>query len=305
MALRIIKTPFPFSLPGIPTIYVIINVNISVDRFLNFYDAILEQQLASTQLPTVIHETVTLQSGFEARVQILLPTHQNLRSTSRTLPVLLKVYAGPASQIVTDEFSIGFEEYIVSDRNYAVVKIDGRGSNYRGWKYRSPIYKVLGTVEIEDQIETLRILTEKYPILDKKRLSVFGWSYGGFAAAKAVEIAPAGFFKCAIAVAPVANFLYYDATYTERYMGNAGKAAYDNGDITTNVTNFKNTHLLLAHGLYDDNVHFQHSALLIEALQMADIQFDMMVYPNQDHGISRRKHLYDKMTNFLDKCAQQ
>ncbi|KAJ1350561.1 hypothetical protein KIN20_006374 [Parelaphostrongylus tenuis] len=279
----------------------------NVDRFLYSHDVMLEKQLRNTRLPTIINETVTLQNGFETRVQILLssPSHQNLRSTSRTLPVLLKVYAGPTSQIVTDEFSIGFEEYIVSDRNYAVVKIDGRGSNSRGWKYRSAIYKVLGTVEIEDQIETLQILTKKYPVLDKKRLTIFGWSYGGFAAARAAEMAPPGFFKCAIAVAPVANFLYYDATYTERYMGNAEKAAYDSGDIITNVTNFKNTRLLLVHGLYDDNVQFQHSALLIEALQVAGIQFDLMVYPNQDHGILRRNHLYRKMVDFLDKCAQQ
>ncbi|KJH43928.1 peptidase, S9A/B/C family, catalytic domain protein [Dictyocaulus viviparus] len=134
----------------------------------------------------------------------------------------------------------------------------------------------MGTVEIQDQIEAIRVLMKKYPILDRSRLSVFGWSYGGYAAARISETAPEGFLKCAVCVAPVANFLYYDATYTERYMGDAGRAAYDSGDITANISNFKKTRLLLIHGLYDDNVHFQHSALLIEALQLADIDFDLM-----------------------------
>ncbi|KIH57090.1 peptidase, S9A/B/C family, catalytic domain protein [Ancylostoma duodenale] len=131
------------------------------------------------------------------------------------------------------------------------LRIDGRGSNGRGWKYRSAFYGALGTVEIDDQIETIRKVIKKYPFLDDRRLFVFGWSYGGYATALMVERAPEAFFKCAVSVAPVANFLYYHAGYSERYMGNADKAAYDAGDITNNVSNFKKTRLLLIHGLYD------------------------------------------------------
>ncbi|WKX91676.1 hypothetical protein Q1695_010033 [Nippostrongylus brasiliensis] len=258
-----------------------------------------EARLDATLLPTVTTDTVPLKDGFEARVQILMPSDQRHRSSSRSLPVLLKVYAGPSSQMVTDEYSIGFDEYLVSAQHFAVVKIDGRGSASRGWKYRRAIYGALGSVEVEDQIEALRAVLKKHPSLDGSRVTIFGWSFGGFVAVKATEKAPEGFFKCAISVAPVANFLYYDATYTERYMGNAGRAAYEAADITSNVSNFRKTHLLLAHGLYDDNVHFQNSALLMEALQMNDIDFDAMVYPNQDHSITRRSHLYHKMVNFL------
>lgn len=267
-----------------------------------------EARLAATLLPTIISETVPLKDGFEARVKILLPPDQRHRSSSRSIPVLLKLYAGPNSQIVNDEFapSMGFDEYLVSAQNFAVIKIDGRGSGGRGWKYRSAVYGALGTVEIDDQIEAVRAVIKRHPLLDSARLSIFGWSYGGFAAAKATEKAPEGFFKCAISVAPVANFLYYDATYTERYMGNAGKAAYEAGDITVDVSNFRRTHLLLVHGLFDDNVHFQHSALFMEALQLNDIDFDTMVYPNQDHSISRRNHLYHKFVNFLSSnCVKQ
>ncbi|EPB71862.1 peptidase, S9A/B/C family, catalytic domain protein [Ancylostoma ceylanicum] len=137
--------------------------------------------------------------------------------------------------------------------------IDVRGSNGRGWKYRSAFYGALGTVEIDDQIVTIRNVLKKYPFLDARRLFVFGWSYGGFAAASIVERAPEAFFKCAISVAPVANFLYYETSYTERFMGDAGEAAYDASDITTNVSNFKTTRLLLIHGLYDDCRQFQQN----------------------------------------------
>ncbi|ETN71738.1 hypothetical protein NECAME_19194, partial [Necator americanus] len=160
-------------------------------------------------------------------------------------------YAGPGSQIADDRFTMGFEEFLIISRNFAVVNIDGRGSNGRGWKYRSPIYGALGTVEIEDQIEGIRQVIKKYPFLDDRRVSVFGWSYGGYAAALISERANTSFFKCAISVAPVANFLYYDAAYSERYMGSADKSAYNAGDITNNVSNFEKTRLLLIHGMYD------------------------------------------------------
>ncbi|ETN75983.1 hypothetical protein NECAME_11979 [Necator americanus] len=91
----------------------------------------------------------------------------------------------------------------------------------------------------------------KYPFLDAHRLSVYGWSYGGFAAALMTEKAPESFFKCAISVAPVANFFYYHGSYSDKYMANAEKSAFDAIDITKNVANFKKTRLLLAHGLYD------------------------------------------------------
>ncbi|EYB88484.1 hypothetical protein Y032_0246g37 [Ancylostoma ceylanicum] len=187
-------------------------------------------------------------------------------------------YAGPVvPQRVSDEFKYELDEMFVLRAKFAVVIIDVRGSNGRGWKYRSAFYGALGTVEIDDQIVTIRNVLKKYPFLDARRLFVFGWSYGGFAAASIVERAPEAFFKCAISVAPVANFLYYETSYTERFMGDAGEAAYDASDITTNVSNFKTTRLLLIHGLYDENVHFQHSALFIDALQRNNIDFDLMV----------------------------
>uniref|UniRef100_A0A1I7WHN5 Peptidase_S9 domain-containing protein n=1 Tax=Heterorhabditis bacteriophora TaxID=37862 RepID=A0A1I7WHN5_HETBA len=115
-----------------------------------------EKRIANSQFPAIFDETINLTSGFEARVKLLLPPDQITKAQSRSLPLLIKVYGGPGSQIVNDEYSAGFEEFLVTTRHYAVLKIDGRGSTSRGWKYRSAIYGALGTVEISDQIETTR-----------------------------------------------------------------------------------------------------------------------------------------------------
>ncbi|VDK47164.1 unnamed protein product [Cylicostephanus goldi] len=146
----------------------------------------------------------------------------------------------------------GSEKFVGVTAVLAAFQIDGRGATGRGWKYRSAVYGALGTVEINDQINGLRTILRRRSFLDANRLSVYGWSYGGYASALIVERAPLGFFKCAISVAPSANFLYYDATYTERYMGifQNSSVFYANA-ITKNVTNFEKTRLLLIHGLYD------------------------------------------------------
>ncbi|KAK6741257.1 hypothetical protein RB195_009237 [Necator americanus] len=292
--------------PALPRYYLGEIIGRKVENLVQILrDDYFERMLPLTRLPTVIRDTVPLKQGYEANVKIYLPPGQ-LRQ-SNPLPVLLKVYAGPSGpQMANDEFLTmnEFVEFIVASQNYAVVMVDGRGSDGRGWKYRGAFYGALGTVEIEDQIEGIRQVMRKYPFLDAHRLSVYGWSYGGFAAALMTEKAPESFFKCAISVAPVANFFYYHGSYSEKYMANAEKSAYDAIDITKNVANFKKTRLLLAHGLYDEVVHFQHSALFIEALQRNDIDFDVMVYPNEDHGIgSSLFSLQTKMASFLEQCA--
>ncbi|KAK6729190.1 hypothetical protein RB195_006311 [Necator americanus] len=294
--------------PAVPRYYLGDIVGGKVENLVEILkDESYEKELDSTILPSIIRDTVPLAQGYEANVKIYLPPNQASRSSSSSLPVLLKVYAGPGGpQMASDECftTDGFVEFLVTSRKYAVVMIDGRGSNGRGWKYRGAFHGALGTVEIEDQIEGIRQVIRKYPFLDAHRLSVFGWSYGGFAAALMSEKAPESFFKCAISVAPVANFLYYNTAYSEKYMGNAEKSVYDASDITKNVSNFKKTRLLLLHGLYDENVHFQHSALFIEALQRNDIDFDVMVYPNKDHFITS-EHLHKKISSFLKQCAKR
>ncbi|VDK40705.1 unnamed protein product [Gongylonema pulchrum] len=141
--------------------------------------------------------------------------------------------------------------FLASNTKYIVVYIDGRGSGMRGWKYKEPVYGRLGTVEIDDQIETMKILAAKHRFIDSKRIGIWGWSYGGFVAAHVVERDSGRLFKCAVSVAPVTDFKLYDATYTERYMGDASELAYERANLVRNVSMFKHVKFLLVHGTAD------------------------------------------------------
>jgi len=255
-------------------------------------------------LPTVHFENVTLKNGHVAQTKMLLPPGLKMTSMEHRYPVLVDVYGGPGTQKATEEWlSSNIDIYYASNPRYVVVFIDGRGSGNRGWKEKAPIYGNLGTVEVDDQIEAIRRLMAKHWFMDKHRVAIWGWSYGGFVAARAIERDNKKTFRCAVSIAPVTNFKYYDATYTERYMGSASKHAYDETDLTRNVSAFHNTQFLLVHGTGDDNVHFQNSAIFSKALTDENVQFDFTAYTDDSHDLaSSRWHLYNRMSNFLRRC---
>uniref|UniRef100_A0A7E4ZW03 Dipeptidyl aminopeptidase-like protein 6 n=1 Tax=Panagrellus redivivus TaxID=6233 RepID=A0A7E4ZW03_PANRE len=266
----------------------------------------LEKAIHYTQvLPRVLYDNVTLRNGYQARVKMLLPPGLNdIKSYDKRYPVLIDVYAGPGTQKATDEWlANSVDIYFASNPHYVVVLIDGRGSGGQGWRQKAPMYGALGTVEVDDQIETVRRLMAKYYFMDNHRVAIWGWSYGGFVAARAVERDTRGTFRCAASVAPVTHFKFYDATYTERYMSSASKEAYEATDLSHNVTAFHDVQYFLAHGTGDDNVHFQNTAVFIRALSDENVQFDLSVYPDDTHSLgSSRWHLYHKLTNFFKRC---
>ena len=138
--------------------------------------------------------------------------------------------------------------------------------------------------------------------MDASRIGIQGWSYGGYMSSLCITKG-ADTFKAAIAVAPVTNWRYYDSIYTERYMGlpKDNASGYDDNSPINHVADLKGNYLLV-HGLADDNVHFQNSAEMITALVKANKQFDLMVYPDKNHGIyggTTRMQLFTKMTDFL------
>jgi dipeptidyl-peptidase-4 len=228
----------------------------------------------------------------------------NFDSTKK-YPVLVFTYGGPGSQVVRDSW--GGSSYLwysmLADKGYLIFMVDNRGTGARGAAFKKLTYKNLGKWEVNDQIEGAKYLSS-LSYVDKERIGIWGWSYGGYMAALTI-LKGADYFKTAVAVAPVTNWKFYDNIYTERFMGTPenNPAGYKESSPLSYASRLKGKFLLI-HGTSDDNVHFQNAVTLTSALQQANKQFETMYYPNKNHGIgggTTRIHLYSLMTNFLLK----
>lgn len=218
-------------------------------------------------------------------------------------PVFMYLYGGPGSQQVTDSWGgSNFLWYqMLTQQGYIVACIDNRGTGARGSEFKKCTYQQLGKLETRDQIEANRYLAN-LPYVDGSRIGIFGWSYGGYMSTLCL-LKGADEFKMAIAVAPVTNWRYYDSIYTERYMRTPQENAsgYDDNSPINHVEKLKGKYLLV-HGSADDNVHYQNTMEMTNALVNANKQFDLFIYPNKNHGIYggyTRLHLFTKMTNFI------
>jgi dipeptidyl-peptidase-4 len=244
--------------------------------------------------------TVAADSGLVLNAWMIKPPGFD---ATKKYPVFMTQYSGPNSNSVLDSW--GGRDFVwhqlLAQKGYIVVCVDGRGTGHRGREFRHLTYGQLGKYETLDQIAAARWLG-KLPYVDAGRIGIQGWSYGGFMAAGCITKG-ADVFKAAIAVAPVTNWRYYDNIYTERYMGlpQDNPQGYDENSPIHHVAGLRGN-FLLVHGLADDNVHFQNSAEMISELVKADKQFDLMVYPDKNHGIyggTTRLQLFTKMTDFL------
>lgn len=244
--------------------------------------------------------SLKIQNGTSLNGWMIKPAKMKKR---KKYPVLMYVYGGPGSQQVLDQWK-GANYWwfqMLAQKGYIVACVDNRGTGARGEEFKKMTYKQLGKYETEDQIAAAQYLGT-LPFVDAGRIGIFGWSYGGFMASSCL-FKGADVFKAAIAVAPVTNWKWYDSIYTERYMQTEAENAegYKNNSPVNFADKLKGN-LLLMHGTTDDNVHFQNSIELVNALIAANKQFDTYYYPNRNHGIgggNARLHLYTKMTNFL------
>lgn len=214
-------------------------------------------------------------------------------------------YSGPNSQQVLDRWSVSWYNYLAQE-GFLVVCVDPRGTGARGQDFRKVTYMQLGKYESDDQVEAARYLTT-LPYVDKNNISIWGWSYGGFMTLLSMEKG-GDLFKAGVAIAPVANFKFYDTVYTERFM----RTPLENPDgyednAPLNHPEGITGRLLLIHGSADDNVHLQNTMEMAEALVQANVQFDMAIYTNRNHGIyggNTRMHLYQRVTDFLKNQLQ-
>lgn len=222
---------------------------------------------------------------------------------NKTYPLFMFQYSGPGSQQVANRWN-GANDYwfqMLAQDGYIVVCVDGRGTGLKGRDFKKMTQKELGKYEVEDQIAVAEKLGD-LPYIDADRIGIWGWSYGGFMSSNCLFQAP-DTFAMAIAVAPVTSWRFYDSIYTERYMQTPQEnpSGYDENSPISHVDKLKGD-FLLVHGSADDNVHYQNTMRLVEALVQADKDFDWAVYPDKNHGIyggNTRLHLYKKMTKFI------
>ncbi|MCP5068032.1 MAG: S9 family peptidase, partial [bacterium] len=211
---------------------------------------------------------------------------QRAADPDRKWPLIVHVYAGPGSRMVRDNWGRGpLLPTLLNQRGFLVAEIDGRGSGAQGARFTRAVYGRLGVRELEDQVLGVETLTKR-GYVDKARVGIWGWSYGGTMASYAL-VRRSDVFQAGVAVAPVTDWRLYDSIYTERYMGLP--ADNKSGYVETAATSHAKTmngHLLLMHGLGDDNVHAQNTVQLSEALIKAKkTNFDVMLYPRRGHGI--------------------
>ncbi len=291
-----------FSTANTPPQYAVRTRTGELVRMLETNDAVQSKQLEHRVLPVDFFSFKTSEkvdlNGW--MIKPTAPPYQNQK-----LPVLMFVYGGPGNQQVTDQWR-GANYWwfqMLAQQGYVVACVDNRGTGGRGEEFKKMTYKQLGHYEVLDQIETAKHLGT-LPFVDADRIGIFGWSYGGYMSTNAI-LKGKDVFKAAVAVAPVTNWKWYDSVYTERYMQTHDEnpdGYEDNSPI--NFANQLEGNYLLVHGLADDNVHFQHTAEMANQLILSNKQFDTMIYPNRNHGISgdnARIHLYTLMTNFLNE----
>ena len=227
---------------------------------------------------------------------------------AKKYPVIMYQYGGPGNQQVLNQWGIGMNgggailEQYLCQQGYLCVCVDNRGTGGRGAEFEKCTYLRLGELEARDQVETALWLGGQ-PYVDKERIGIWGWSYGGWNTLMSMsEGRPV--FKAGVAIAPPTCWRFYDSIYTERYMRtpNENKAGYDEVNPIARASQLSGA-LLLCHGLADDNVHYRNTAEYVEALVQADKDFRQLVYTNRNHSIfggNTRNHLFRQVVNHFN-----
>ena len=268
-------------------------------------NAKLKQTLAQYDLGKLEFFSFKTSEGVDLNAYMIKPANFD---PAKKYPVLMHVYGGPSfgsssSQTVLDNY--GGANYLwhqlLAEKGYLVVSVENRGTSGRGSAFRKATYANLGKLETIDQGEGAKYLAT-LPYVDKARIGIWGWSYGGYMTSLAMT-KNADLFKMGIAVAPVTNWRYYDTVYTERYLKTPQEnpGGYDDNSPVQFAQNLKGK-FLLVHGTGDDNVHFQNSIAFVDAMIKANKDYQTLYYPNRNHGIAggnTRLHLYRQMTNFV------
>jgi len=250
--------------------------------------------------PELLH--ITTEDGAELQASMIKPADFD---KNRKYPVLVSCYGGPGGQIVRNVWrGKRFLWYnFLAQHGYIIFSVDNRGTGGRGKAQANIVYRDLAKWAVHDHIEAAKYLTG-LPYVDQNRLGIWGWSFGGYLTLLAMTKG-ADYYTTGVAGAPVACWRLYDNIYTERYMGlpEENAAGYDSASVFSYLDRLKGN-LLIIHGMVDDNVHVQNTMQLAEKLQAMGKQFDLMVYPGQDHSVKGKDnkieyHLNSLMTRYI------
>lgn len=264
----------------------------------------LIDRLAQFNMPTKEFFTFETTDGVKLNGWMIKPHNFD---AGKKYPVIQFQYSGPYSQQVTDNWYIGnygnamFESYMAAE-GFIMVCVDGRGTGGRGTDFGKCTYLNIGKYEPHDQVEAAKYLGT-LPYVDKERIGIWGWSFGGYNTIMSMSQDEA-VFKAGVAVAAPTDWRFYDTIYTERYMRTPkeNKDGYDNGSAIVNA-NKLNGHLLLVHGTADDNVHLRNMIHYVHALTQANKKFEVALYTDSNHsiyhGYNTRYHLFERIADFF------
>lgn len=267
----------------------------------------LIDRLERVELPEPEFTQVPAVDGTPLNAYIIRPPDAD---PNRAYPLLMYVYGGPGAQTVMNQWGGTrhlWHAYLADKHDIIVASVDNRGTGGRGKAFQDVPYQQMGPPEARDQIAAARHLAAN-PAVDSMRVGIWGWSYGGYLTLMSMlyDEGPST-FAAGAAVAPVTDWRFYDTIYTERYMATPqqNRGGYERGAPLNYADRLRDDQeLLIVHGDFDDNVHFQNSVQMVDELQQANKQFDFMMYPGRNHGIFgglTRLHLFTLITDFIEQ----
>ena len=289
-----------FDTPNTYTLYEVKGEKLKVKEVLEDNKEVQEAWKANKINEPVIF-TVKNKEGQPLEVMAIAPSTVVTTADAHYMPVVIMHYSGPASQRVLNRWRKRFE-YVLAEAGYMVLIVDPRGSDCKGRAWRNETYMSLGQKEAEDLIAAAN-WAEQQDYIDASRMAILGWSYGGYETLYTMSQKNHP-FKAGIAIAPVTDWKLYDSAYTERYMRRpqVNPRGYEEASLLNKAADLSGA-VLIIHGTGDDNVHVQHTMQYINALVEADKQFEMQLYPDDNHHLrqgNNAKHMHERILRFLN-----
>lgn len=250
-------------------------------------------------------ELLRIPNGKGQELEAMLMISDKVTKDQGPRPLIVMHYSGPASQRVLNRWRKRFE-YALVEAGYAVLIVDSRGSDCRGRAWRNETYMNLGIKEAEDLIAAAEYIGRREDI-DAARMAILGWSYGGYETLMTMSTKGHP-FKAGVAIAPVTDWRLYDSAYTERYMRRpqVNPRGYEEASLMSHAENLTGA-VLIIHGTADDNVHVQQTYQYIGALVEAGKQFEMQLYPDDNHFLRKGKnaiHMHERVMGFLERVLK-